>query len=77
MKKKGKFSTNFRTILLPNLRYWQNGDKGSFFLLFESDVRFDISHIIIKTPRFAKYPLRRVLFYAYENDPRIEKKKKR
>jgi len=75
-EKKGKFNRNYKSILLPNLRYWQSEESGGFELLFESASRFNVSHIIVKTPRFTKYPLRRVLFFAFEADPRIKKPKK-
>jgi len=73
---KGKFNRNYKSILVPNLRYWQSEESGAFELLFESNERFNISHVLVKTPRFTKYPLRRVLFYAFETDPRIKKPKK-
>jgi len=76
-EKKGKYDKNFKSILLPNLRYWQNDSSSDrFVLLFESDTLFNISHLIVKTPRFTKYPLRRALFYAFDTDPRIKKPKK-
>jgi len=63
--------------LVPNLRYYQHPEEETFQLLFEyTGGQFNISHIILKTPRFTKHPLRRVLFYAFDSDPRIKKPKK-